>query len=310
MNGAMRVTSEMNYRMLSDAIRRQQVTLQQYQQQLASGKQVSKASDDPGAFGLIRNLASDEARLQQYVRNANMALQYNTTAGQGLTKVVDMMHRINELAVVSGDGTLTSHDALAEEVETILKTMISVANGSDGGRYTFAGLRTDTQPYEAVLDPVTGRITGVTYSGSEENRLVKTGDSTEVVTNYSGSTPTSEGGIFQTASRDIFQTLIQLREALDAEQDVTTSDIPGRLQADLDHLLDVQSLNGAREDQIKLSQTYVLDQQAANVKAQEGLESIDLAAAMIKLSSAETAYEAALGSASRMLQQVNLMNYI
>jgi len=140
--------------------------------------------------------------------------------------------------------------------------------------------------------------------------MVKIDDSTEVVTNYSGSTPTSEGGIFQTATRDIFQTLIQLRDALEVEQDVTTSAIPGRLQADLDHLLDIQSLNGAREDQIKLSQTYVLDQQSANVKALEGLESIDLAAAMIKLSSAETAYQAALGSASRMLQQVNLMNYI
>ena len=39
-------------------------------------------------------------------------------------------------------------------------------------------------------------------------------------------------------------------------------------------------------------------------------ESVDLAATMVKLSSAETAYQAALGSASRMLQQVNLMDYL
>lgn len=306
----MRVTSEMNYRMLSDAIRRQQVSLQQYQRQIATGKQVSKASDDPSAFGLIRGLASDAAQLQQYSRNAKMALQYNATAGRGLAEVINMMHRVNEMSVESGDGTLTSRDALIEEVDTLLASMVAVANGSDGGRYTFAGLRTDTPPYETVLDPVDGRIVAVTYAGSEETRTIQTGDTQQVATSYPGSTTTSEGGIFQTATRDIFGSLIELRDTLESGQDVTTSAIPARLQADLDHLLDAASLNGAREEQIKMNQTYLLDRQTANLKSTDDLESIDLASAMIKLSSAETAYQAALGSASRMLQQVNLMNYI
>ncbi len=306
----MRVTSEMNYRMLSDSIQRQQATLQHYLQKLASGREVSKASDDPGAFGQIRHLASDGAQLQQYMRNAEMARQYTTTADQGLSQVIDIMHRINELSVQSGDGTLTSRDALIEEVDTLLESMLSLANGSDGGRYTFAGLRTDTPPYETVLDPIDGRIVAVHYVGSEETRTIKIGDLTVVPTNCPGSTSTSEGGVFQTATRDIFDTIIQLRETMEAGQDVTTSAIPSRLQADLDHLLNTVSLNGAREEQIKMNQTYLIDRQSANLTSRDDLESIDLASAMIKLSAAETAYQAALGSASRMLQQVSLMNFI
>ena len=308
----MRVTSEMNFRLLSDAIRRQQVQLQQFRQQVATGKQVAKASDDPGAFGMIRNLSADQAQLKQHARNADMALQYNLTTGQGLTKAVNLMHRVNELAVQSGDGTLDdmTRGALAENVDALLKDMISVANGSEGGRYTFAGLRTDTPPYEAVLDPADGRIVGVTYVGSQETRAIQIGDSMQVATNLPGSTATSEGGIFQTATRDIFDSIIQLRDALRSGQEVPSSDIPERLQSDLDHLLNATSVNGAREEQIKMNKTYLLDMQASNLKSTEAFESVDLASAMIKLTQAENAYEAALGSASRMLQQVNLMNFI
>jgi len=50
--------------------------------------------------------------------------------------------------------------------------------------------------------------------------------------------------------------------------------------------------------------------QQANQKATEPLESVDVAATMMKLSQSETAYQAALISTSRMLQQVSLLNFI
>ena len=308
----MRVTSEMNFRMLSDAIQRQQSKLLQSQQKISSQKAVSKASDDPGAYGMIGSLSADRSQLLQYSRNVELAKQYHSTANQGLTKAVNLMHRINELVVQAGDGTLesTSREALAKEVDAMLDSMIAVANGSDGGRYTFAGLRTNAAPYETVLDPVDGRIVAVNYVGSEETRDVKIGDALYVATNIPGSSSATEGGIFQTATRDVFDSIIRLRDALTAGDDVSVSDIPDQLQDDLDHLLDNLSLNGVREEQVKTQQSFLLDLQAANLTAKNALEATDVAAETIKYSQAENAYEAALASASRMLQQVNLMDYI
>ena len=308
----MRVTSDISYRLLMESIRKNQTDILGSQQRLSSGVAVSKASDDPGAYGMIRALASTQTQLTQYERNANMAAAYHKTASDSLTLATDLMHRINEIGVKGGDGTLddATRKIMAEEVDDLLKTMISAANGSDGGRYTFGGLRTDVPPYETVRDPVDGRIVSVTYVGSEETREIKIGDTMTVATNYPGSTTASEGGVFQNGTRDIFESIIALRDALASGGDIPDSAILGNLQGDLDHLLASSSLNGARQEQVATQQRYLLSMQTATKSARSDLESVDLAKETIRLTQAETAYEAALRSTSTLLQQVSLLDYI
>jgi flagellar hook-associated protein 3 FlgL len=308
----MRITQDMNFRMMSDSLSKQQLDLRKYQQQISSGVRVAKGSDDPGAYGQIRTLYRDSAQLEQYARNADKASQYHGNVDQSLTQAISLMHRINELVVQGGDGTLdqVSRDALAEEVNALLETMVGVANGSDGGSHLFGGLRTDVAPYETVVDPASGRITAVQYVGSEETRTIKTGDSLYVATNHPGSTSTSEAGVFQTATRDVFDSIIRLRDALSNGDEISDSDIPGRLQGDLDHMLDTVSLNGVRDEQVRMHKTYLLEMQSSNAESKEALESVDVAQTLMKLSESEVAYEAVLQSTARMMQQVNLMNFI
>ena len=307
----MRITSDMNYRMLAGTIQQRQLDIRNYQQQISSGLQVAKPSDDPGAFGMLSNLKTEQSQLKQYVRNADMARKYYASVNQGVTKAVDLLHRVNELTVQAGDATLsdTARAALAEEADSILKSMLSVANGSESGSYTFAGLRTDTVPYETELD-AEGRIIAVRYVGSTETRSVKTGESLYVSTNLPGSTAIGEGGVFQTETRDVFDSIIRLRDALLAGESIPESDIPAQLQADLDHLLNSSSINGVRDEQARLHRTYLLEMQTANTKSTEALEAVDLPSALMKLSQAETAYNAAMYSASNMMQRVSLLNFI
>lgn len=307
----MRITQDMNTRMLSSALRQHQSSIYNYQQQISSGLQVSKPSDDPGAYGLIRSLKCDLAKLEQYSRNANMALNYHQAVNQSITQAVNIMHRVNELAVSGGDATFDDvlRGTIAEEINAMLESLIGVANGSEDGRYLFAGLRTDAAPYETVVD-AEGMITAVNYVGSTETRNIKTGENLYVATNLPGSTDTSEGGVFQTATRDVFDAIIQLRDKLAAGEDIAGTEIQSRLQQDLDHLLNQASLNGVREEQVRMHKTVLLELQQANQKATEPLESVDVAATMMKLSQSETAYQAALSSTSRMLQQVSLLNFI
>ncbi len=308
----MRVTTDMNIRMLSDAIRRHQLTAYRLQEQVASGQKVRLASDDPGAYEMIRKLSSDRNLLHQYDRNSNMALHYLQLAGQGLDQSVNLLHRINELAIRGGDGTQeeVSRTAMAEEVDTLLHSLLSIANGSEGGRYTFAGLRTDTKPFEADYDPATGRIIAVNYEGSEETRTIKTGESLYVATNLAGATTDTESGIFQTETLDIFDTLIQFRDALYNNENIADTNIPDKIQDDLIHLLNITSLNGAREEQVRLQKAYTHEMQATQLRSLDALQSIDLAEAFMRISEAETAYHAALHSTSTMMKQVSLLNFI
>lgn len=311
-SSTMRVTSDISYRLLMESIHKNQSGILSSQQRLSSGVEVSKASDDPGAYGMIRALASTQAQLTQYERNANMAAAYHKTASDSLTLATDLMHRINEIGVKGGDGTLdpATREIMANEVDDLLKTMISAANGSDGGRYAFGGLRTDVPPYEAVLDPTDGRIVSVAYVGSEETRAIKIGESMTVATNYPGSTGAGEGGVFQTDTRDVFASIIALRDALANGDEIPNSSILDDLRGDLDHLLASSSLNGARQEQVATQQRYLLSMQTATKSARSDLESVDLAKETIRLTQAQTAYEAALRSTSTLLQQVSLLDYI
>lgn len=308
----MRITTDMSVRMLTAALQRQQQDQFVTQRQLASGRKVNVASDDPGAYEAIRNLTSDQSQLEQFERNINTAGTYLSVADQGIMQAVNLIHGANELVVRSSDGTMdpTLREAMAEEANQILGSMLAVANGSEGGRYTFAGLRTDTPPYVAEVDPESGRITAVTYQGSEETRVIKTGQELYMPTNIAGSSSTTEGGIFQTQTRDVFDSLIRLRDTLLADGNVADTDIMQQMSEDLTHVLNQASLNGARQEQVVTHLQFVREMQLTNLSSLESLESVDPAEAIMRLSQIKTAYQAALQSTSVMLEQTSLLKYI
>jgi len=298
--------------MLSEAISQHQNSAFDLQQQISSGRKVRLASDDPGAYEMIRKLTSDQERLEQFQRNADMAIQYLSITGQRLDQSINLFHRVNEVAIMGGDDTLDpqSRKVLAREADSALESLLSIANSTSGGQHIFAGLRTDTEPYEAIRDPASGRITDVVYHGSEETRSIRTEDSLTIPTNTAGSTLSSEGGIFQTATRDLFESIIDLRDGLEAGENMAESPLMERLEDDLSHLLNQATLTGAREQQVRTHKSYVLDLQGAQMKSLESLQSVDLAKAYMELSESENAYQAALYSTSKMMKEVSLLNFI
>lgn len=308
----MRITPEMTSRLMTGALGRHQRSMYSLQKQLASGRKVTLASDDPGAYEIIRNLTSDKSLLEQFGRNATLARHYLTMVDQSLGQTLNIMHRVNELAVRGADGTVDegTRSAMAEELDQLLAGMLAVANGSEGGRHAFSGLRSDMVPYQAVTDPDTGRITAVEYQGSEETRLIQTGQALYVPSNIPGSSSTTEGGVFQTATRDLFGSIIELRDALLAGENLADTNLAERAVDDVTHLLNQASLNGARMDQVRMHQAFTMEMRATQLESIESIEAVDLAEAFMYLTQAETAYQASLNSTARLLQQISLLHYV
>jgi len=104
-------------------------------EQLASGKRVNSAKDDPAALALASSLESS----LRGIETANQGISYsqgalNTAAG-GLSSTLDSLQRARELAVQSANGTLSDSDRnnLQTEYDQVLENIDSVASQTSFG---------------------------------------------------------------------------------------------------------------------------------------------------------------------------------
>lgn len=160
-----------------------QARLAHLEQQLATGKRLVTAKDDPVAAGTAVGLDRAAAELERFGRNADnvqnrLGLQENSLAQAG-----DMMARANELAIQANNASLSADDrkAVSAELQSIRDGLLSLANATDGaGRYLFAGAADATAPF-----PESGGT--VAYSGDQTQRRVEVAPETYVADALPGS---------------------------------------------------------------------------------------------------------------------------
>ena len=217
----MKVTSESAGRMLTYYLLQNRDSVYKLQEQISSGKRVSRPSDDPGSFSLIQQFRQTESCLAQYTTNATRLTERLQTADAKLQDAVEITHRVSEIIVSASDSSKTPVDrqAMGKEVNQYLEEMVNIANTNPEGEYIFAGLRSDTAAYSVTRD-ADGNITAVTYNGSTETRMVEVGAGVYVPANIPGSDTTSAQAIFQTSETDIFANLILLRDRLMAGENL------------------------------------------------------------------------------------------
>lgn len=185
------------------------------QDQLSSGQRVRRPSDDPGSYSLLASLDSESDQTDQFLRNADRLKGRLDVADAILQKMSSTQQRVGELIVAGSDSTRATADrkAMGKEVDQLLEDAVAAANTTQEGVYVFGGLRSDVPPFAVTRDGE-GRITDVTYQGSSETGLVEIGAGVYVQANIPGSDTSTEGAIFQTASMNVFDELINVRDRL------------------------------------------------------------------------------------------------
>ena len=111
------------------------------QAKLSSGKEVSKPSDSPVATASAMRYRADMKATEQHLRNASDAQGWLGTADNALTGSLESIRRVKELALSGMNATTTPEaaSALAAEVDSLRKQMISVANTKYLDRSVFSG---------------------------------------------------------------------------------------------------------------------------------------------------------------------------
>jgi len=120
------------------------------QEQLSTGKRLSKPSDDPVDVANLIKLRAKEAQLGQYKRNIQDGLAVMGVAASAMASMNELLHRSRELAVQAANGTYTDSDRLymQQEVDQLFRQMMSVVNTQFKGTYIFNGTNGNIPPYK------------------------------------------------------------------------------------------------------------------------------------------------------------------
>ena len=180
----MKVSTNLFFDRASNQLGTVQSSVSKTHEQLSTGKQITKPSDEPDKASLVTRLESELARQKSYqdtLASVEIKLSSQETA---LRNVSDVMYRIKELTVQANSDTMGKLDreSIAIEIESLRDQVLSLANTQDtSGNFVFAGSRV-TQPAFAA-----NAKGGIDYQGDQSRMQVAVGDNRRMNVNRPGS---------------------------------------------------------------------------------------------------------------------------
>lgn len=157
----MRISSSQIQQQGIDAITRLSSQAAATQQQVATGRRVSTASDDPAGAAKIVRLNQDIATRERYLQNADNAEAQLQQEESVLSRITEVLQRVRELTLQAGDPAYTEQDLayLGSELSVRVEEVLALANSRDGqGNYLFSGFQGNQQPF--VVDEGVVRYQG------------------------------------------------------------------------------------------------------------------------------------------------------
>lgn len=298
----MKVSDTILQSQIQRAVSARSRALSRLQIAIASGVQYNRRSDNPSATSAASALERSAAANTQWQANVDHVLGWTRVTEGRLTEIVDLMHRADELAVQAGDGTATAADRLriANEVDAILESLVTVSNARYQGVYLFGGTYSDQPPIQVTRD-ASGIITAIAPAVPDiPERTAQVDDDT--VWGY-GATAAGDGGVFldTVSGNDLFQSVLHVRDTL-AAGNVLSDAGKQDVEAGRDHA--IARLVGIGIDQQRY-ESLANRHDLAEVDLTDRLSDVrdlDLARALTELSQLEATYQASLQMAARMNQ--------
>lgn len=290
---------------VSDAIVRQIQNLSnqqaKLQNQVSTGQRISQPEDDPAAVGRVLNLESESRQLAQFGSNASRALelaQVSASGLQGLKKISDRAGELGTLGtgVLGPDGMKT----YASEADQLVEQALQFANTRSNGDYIYAGTKTDSPPFTATRD-VNGKITSVAYSGDAASATIPLSESANVSPSTDGTT--------NAGFANFLNGLVALRDALNSGTVANVSAAQPALASSEDGLVSAIADNGGVQTRIEAAQSQQSDRATSLTGLISHETDADLPSTIVKLNQTQTAYQAALASAAKIMNQ-SLLDYI
>ncbi len=303
----MRVSGNMVSNQIIENLNIDLARLQDYHNQVSTGKRINVPSDDPLSSQRLVNINEALNGIDQYQRNAKYVTNWVSASETILTGTTDSLQRANGLAIrAANDVTLDAQErnAIADEVNGILERMVNAGNSQSEGKYLYGGFQTLNPPFQ-VTRGGTGEITAVAYVGDSGVEQVEVDSGLMVNKNVPGNQ------IFQPAAgTDVFATLINLRDAMRAGNNPQI--VAGITATDnaLKQVVTEISQLGNKTNMMDMASNNISAKKTALTTLNSQLADVDMPEAIVRLQTAQNVYDAAMQSSAKILSQRKLMDFL
>lgn len=341
-----RITNSMLVSNYMNNMQRNLNNMSTLQNQLSSGKNIQRASDNPYVAVRSMQLNTEITANEQYNTNITDASNWLDTTDTALGQASNIIKRINELMVKTGNGAYGEDEigAIKDEIVEKVKEFGQVLNTSFDGNFIFGGTKSTSKPVSVDEDG------NISYADKDGNALDTTTDPTGKIKDQLSSslkTEISDGVVveYNKTAVDIlefkdskgnninvmdqFSDIIKCLNVASGEDTtgtVTLSDgtvvadsnaalekITGDLLGNMDsisqNVLKLRSNVGAMQNRMDSAQTANEDQNYNMTSILSKTEDIDFTEKTMEYSVMQTVYLATLQTSAKVLTNT-LLDYI
>jgi flagellar hook-associated protein 3 FlgL len=270
--------------------------LQRIQDELSSGKQLNKPSDNPSQTVNALSYRAEIRRTDQYTRNIQDGMDWLGQADSTLTSMLPQVQRARELVLQGSNSSMSidERQANAPEIDTIKQGLISQANTSYLGHPIFAGTYSNPSGATVAYD-----ANGV-YQGDSGAVMRNAGPGQQVQVNVNGPQ------VFGTGATQLFNVLQQISDDLRSTNPSDTANLSqvdlGNLDTAMSTMQTTLSQVGARYNRLDTLKSQYDDRMIQLKGSLSNVEDVDLPKTITDLQLQQTAYQAALAASARMIQ--------
>lgn len=154
----MRVTNQMMSKSFLKDLNRNQNYMKRINDQLTSGKEIRRPSDNPFKVARSMQLNSDINANTQYNENIKDTINWLDTTDTALEQLGNSFQRFRELMVSAGNAAYGSDEkrAIKDEMNEKVNEIAQILNTNFDGKYIFGGSKGSTKPIGTDKNIITG----------------------------------------------------------------------------------------------------------------------------------------------------------
>ncbi|MET1250326.1 flagellar hook-associated protein FlgL [Sporolactobacillus sp. STCC-11] len=290
----MRVTQGMMTNSVLQHISNGYSKLADYQSQLASGKKITRPSQDPVVATMGISYRTDVSHVEQYQKNVTNAYKWLDSSDDTLQQVNDVLNRVRELTNEASTDTYTADQrkAIGVEVDQLTQQLVTLGNTQVGGQYIFSGSDSANPLLTQASD---GTVTINQIALNNPDFSVAVNDGIQMAINVNPK---------QVFTASMFSDLKELSGMLNGGTATGSqiSEYLGKIDTHLDGVSTAQADLGAKTNRIDLTKDRLSEQKTVATNVMANNEDADYAETLVKLNQQQNVYNASLSVGAKIIQ--------
>lgn len=312
----MRATQATTYRSLQTFMARTGDQMSKLQLQVATGKRLTRGSDDPTAIRPVLNARTQIQSSDRYIETIESGLDRVEHMDGLLDGMENTLVRIKEISIAAVNGSLNTQDMLtyADEVAQLKAALLDTGNAQVDGKFVFSGFAEATKPF-AAADPALpiSSTNPVVYAGDNGAVEYEIAPNELIKVNLTGNQfmlgDADNDGTTDPGAVDIFALVTSLEEELRANNPAGVGALIDPLESGANQVRSQRSIKGVVGRRLEVARDHMEQIKVDMEELRARYEDADILEAITSLQQQEQSFQAALSVTGRV-SALSILDYI